>query len=138
MDTNSILKANKERSLKSKLFSTLSIVDNHLGYDPKADITFGLLLDLKREIENYKNYFIFSINDRCLTTVPTHAKKLNKVLNLVKKSINGLPKKQREHYFPLTLIDNVRELMLEDVKYLSNKYSFEMGDDSVLKRFKKA
>lgn len=60
------------------------------------------------------------------------------VLNLVKKSINGLPKKQREYYLPLTLIDNVKELMLEDVRHLSRSYCFEIDSDSVLKRFKKA
>ena len=138
MNIDVILENNKRKASNSKLLKLFDCLEDKLAYNTKAEITFNLLFELKQQIRYYEEYFIFGKGDRCLTTIPVQAKKVNKILNLIKKSCSGLPRDLVEYYAPITNVDNVKELMLEDLQFLAGEQGFEIDEVFVGKKYKKA
>lgn len=106
-------------------------------YQDKADEVFKLMIELKNNVNQYRNSFILSLNENSLNTIPTQAKQINKTLNKIKSAAGGLPKKAKQYYESILTIDNVKEMMVEDIKYLANTHNFQYDEELVNKRFKK-
>lgn len=138
MNTDDILKKHKLKASESQLLGSFGDMETFLEYDPKTELVFDNMLVLKTALREYGEYFTFSCNNRALVTIPIQAKKVNKVLNVVKKAVLSLPRDLQATYQKLVDIDNVKELMLTDLNFLAGEYDFEVDEKSAGKKYKKA